>query len=121
MISTFVAMVVGRSIVRPIESITDVMQRLSAGETNVEIGYRDRRDEIGRMVDAIDIFRKNMIERHAMEQTLTEADRGDIGSDSRFTMRQDQASSLAILRYKRNVFIRLRATDGMTAHRSRRS
>ena len=49
------------------------MQRLSAGETNVEIGYRDRRDEIGRMVDAIDVFRKNIIERHAMQQTLTEA------------------------------------------------
>ena len=45
------------------------MQRLSTGETNVEIGYRDRRDEIGRMVDAIEVFRKNMIERHAMEQS----------------------------------------------------
>jgi adenylate cyclase len=72
-ISTFVAVAVGRSFVRPIESITDVMQRLSAGETNVEIGYRDRRDEIGRMVDAIDVFRKNIVDRHAMEQTLTEA------------------------------------------------
>ncbi len=73
LISTLVAVVVGQSIVRPIKSITDVMQRLSAGETNVEIGYRDRRDEIGRMVDAIDVFRKNIIERHAMQQTLTEA------------------------------------------------
>ena len=73
LVSTFVALVVGRSIVRPIESITDVMQRLSAGEISVDIGHRDRRDEIGRMVDAIGIFRKNMIERHAMEQTLTEA------------------------------------------------
>ena len=73
LISTFVAFVVGRSIVRPIESITDVMQRLSIGEINVDIGHRDRRDEIGRMVDAIEIFRKNIIERRAMEQTLTEA------------------------------------------------
>jgi methyl-accepting chemotaxis protein len=60
-ISTFIAVLVGRSIVRPIESITDVMQRLSAGETDVEIGYRDRRDEIGRMVDAIDVFRKTSL------------------------------------------------------------
>ena len=73
LISTFVAVLIGRSIVKPIESVTDVMQRLSAGEINVEIGYRDRRDEIGRMVDAIDVFRKNIIERHAMEQRLTEA------------------------------------------------
>jgi adenylate cyclase len=73
LICTFVAVVVGQSIVRPIKSITDVMRRLSAGETNVEIGYRDRRDEIGQMVSAIDIFRKHAIERHAMQQTLTEA------------------------------------------------
>jgi adenylate cyclase len=72
-ISTFVAVVVGQSIVRPIKFITDVMQRLSAGETNVEIGYRDRYDEIGQMVGAIDVFRKHMIERHVMQQTLTEA------------------------------------------------
>ena len=73
MISTFVALLVGQSIVRPIESITDVMQRLSAGETDVDIGHHDRRDEIGRMVDAIDVFRKNIIDRHAMKQTLSEA------------------------------------------------
>jgi signal transduction histidine kinase/CheY-like chemotaxis protein/HAMP domain-containing protein len=73
LISTFVAFVVGRSIVRPIESITNVMQRLSAGEIDVDIGHRDRHDEIGRMVDAIDVFRKNIIDRRAMEQTLTEA------------------------------------------------
>lgn len=73
LISSFVAVVVGRSIVRPIEAVTDVMQRLSAGEIDVEIGDRDRRDEIGRMVGAIEVFRKNIIDRHAMEQTLTEA------------------------------------------------
>jgi signal transduction histidine kinase/CheY-like chemotaxis protein len=72
-ISALVAILVGRSIVRPIKSITNVMQRLSAGEINVEIEHRDRRDEIGRMVDAIDVFRKNIIDRRAMEQTLTEA------------------------------------------------
>jgi len=57
LISGFVAIMVGRSIVRPIKAVTDAMQRLSAGETNVDIGYRDRRDEIGQMVGAIDIFR----------------------------------------------------------------
>jgi signal transduction histidine kinase/DNA-binding response OmpR family regulator/HAMP domain-containing protein len=73
LISSFVAMVVGRSIVRPIESITGVMQSLSAGDINIDIGHRGRRDEIGRMVGAIDVFRRNIIERHAMQQTLTEA------------------------------------------------
>jgi len=73
LISTFVAMVVGRSIVRPIESITNVMQSLSAGDINIDIGHRDRRDEIGRMAGAIDVFRRNIIERQAMQRTLTEA------------------------------------------------
>ena len=56
-VSILIAFIVGRSIVAPIKSITAVMQRLSAGETNVEIGHRDRRDEIGSMVEAIDVFR----------------------------------------------------------------
>ena len=73
LVSGFVAIIVGQSIVRPIESVTDAMQRLSAGEINVEVGHRNRRDEIGRMVEAIEVFRKNIIDRRAMEQTLTEA------------------------------------------------
>ena len=73
LISGFVVIVVGRSIVRPIEAVTDAMQRLSAGEINVEVGHRNRHDEIGKMVDAIDIFRRNIIERHAVEQRLREA------------------------------------------------
>src|SRR5215472_15368856 len=52
-VSILIAFVVGRSIVTPIKSITGVMQRLSAGETEVEIGHRDRRDEIGSMIEAI--------------------------------------------------------------------
>jgi len=73
LISGVVAIIVGQSIVRPIEAVTDAMQRLSAGEIDVEVGHGHRRDEIGRMVEAIEVFRKNIIDRHAMEQTLTEA------------------------------------------------
>ena len=73
-ISCLVSLLVGASIVRPIKSITDVMQRLSAGETDVEIGHRDRHDEIGKMTRAIDVFRRNMIEVHALEQATHQAD-----------------------------------------------
>ncbi|HEY1473719.1 MAG TPA: HAMP domain-containing methyl-accepting chemotaxis protein [Pseudolabrys sp.] len=73
-ISGFVSFMVGSSIVRPIKSITHVMQQLSAGKTDVEIGDRDRRDEIGKMVQAIDVFRKNTIEMHAMEQAGYQAE-----------------------------------------------
>jgi two-component system NtrC family sensor kinase len=70
-IAAFIAMLVGASIVTPIRSITDVMQRLSSGETDVEIGGRERHDEIGMMAEAIDVFRRNIIEKHATEHALT--------------------------------------------------
>ena len=73
LISVVVAVVIGRSIVRPVRSITDVMQRLSAGEIDVEIDHGVRRDEIGKMADAIDVFRRNIIDKHAVERTLAEA------------------------------------------------
>jgi adenylate cyclase len=66
-ISTFVAVVVGQSIVRPIKAITIAMGRLSSGDTDVEVGYRDRRDEIGQMVEAINVFRKTTIEMRVLE------------------------------------------------------
>ena len=73
-VSAFVTFMVGASIVRPIKSITAVMQQLSAGKTDVEIGHRDRRDEIGQMVQAIDVFRSNTIEIHSMEQASHQAE-----------------------------------------------
>jgi adenylate cyclase len=72
-VSILIAILVGRSIVKPIKSITTVMQRLSAGETDIEVVGRERRDEIGVMVKAVDVFRRNIIERHLMQQTLKEA------------------------------------------------
>jgi len=77
-ISAFVTFIVGASIVRPIKSITGVMQQLSAGKTDVEIGHRDRRDEIGKMAEAIDVFRKNMIEIRSMEQATHQAEQNRV-------------------------------------------
>src|SRR5450830_652437 len=68
-VSVFVTFMVGASIVRPIKSITDVMQQLSAGKTDVEIG---------KMVQAIDVFRKNMIEIRSMEQATHQAEQNRV-------------------------------------------
>ena len=73
LISVVVAVVIGRSIVRPIRSVTDVMQRLSAGEIDVPVDQGTRRDEIGQMAQAIDVFRRNIIDKHAVERTLAES------------------------------------------------
>ena len=67
LLSVIATFLVSRSIVRPVKSVTDAMRRLSSGDTDVEVGYGDRRDEIGQMVEAISVFRKNAIEKRAME------------------------------------------------------
>jgi serine phosphatase RsbU (regulator of sigma subunit)/HAMP domain-containing protein len=73
LISVVVALVISRSIVRPIRAITEVMQRLSAGEIDVDMDHGLRRDEIGKMANAIHVFRKNIIDKDRIEQTLAEA------------------------------------------------
>ena len=67
LLSIVATILVSRSIVTPVKSVTNAMQQLSSGDTEVEVGYRGRRDEIGQMVDAISVFRKNAIEKRAME------------------------------------------------------
>jgi class 3 adenylate cyclase/phosphoglycerate-specific signal transduction histidine kinase len=49
-------------VVRPIESITAAMSGLAAGDTSIDVPGRDRRDEIGRMAEALGVFRDTAIE-----------------------------------------------------------
>jgi methyl-accepting chemotaxis protein len=65
---------IARSIVKPITSITKVMQKLSSGDTRIQLNYRDRGDEIGKMIEAIEIFRRNAVEIQAMQASRREAD-----------------------------------------------
>ena len=67
LLSIVISLLVSRSIVQPIRSVTDAMRKLSSGDTEVEVGYRDRRDEIGQMVEAINVFRTTTIEMRALE------------------------------------------------------
>ncbi|MBB4267155.1 methyl-accepting chemotaxis protein [Roseospira visakhapatnamensis] len=65
------AMLIGRSIVRPIKAITSVMQRLARNDLMVEVPGRARRDEIGAMAAAVEIFKENSqkIDHMQAEQT----------------------------------------------------
>jgi class 3 adenylate cyclase/HAMP domain-containing protein len=48
-------------VVRPLERITAAMTELAAGDTAVDIPARERRDEIGRMAQALGVFRDTAI------------------------------------------------------------
>ena len=49
-------------IVRPLEKITVAMSGLAAGDTTIGIPGRDRSDEIGRMAQALGVFRDTAVE-----------------------------------------------------------
>src|SRR5215468_5992264 len=49
-------------IIRPLESITRAMMDLAAGDTSVDIPGRERSDELGRMAQALGVFRDTAIE-----------------------------------------------------------
>ncbi len=56
-----------RSLVRPVRSLTDVMQRLSGGDLDVEIPARNRADEIGAMANATQVFKEAALQKKALE------------------------------------------------------
>ncbi|TNC09689.1 HAMP domain-containing protein [Methylobacterium terricola] len=57
-----------RRLFNPIQVITRTLSRISNGDMNAEIAYRERRDEIGRMSAAIQIFKDQMIRNAMLER-----------------------------------------------------
>jgi methyl-accepting chemotaxis protein len=76
--AALLAFLLGRGMSRPLTAITAVMNRLSSGDTDVAIPGGDRKDELGTMATAVDVFRRNMIEagtmREAQEATKAQAE-----------------------------------------------
>jgi methyl-accepting chemotaxis protein len=54
------------TIAAPIVTITGTMEELARGNKQVRIPYADRRDEIGAMAGAVEVFKDNMIKNDEM-------------------------------------------------------
>ncbi|NEX94745.1 methyl-accepting chemotaxis protein, partial [Caulobacter sp. 17J65-9] len=57
-----------RAIARPVVAMTGVMRRLAAGDNAVDVPARDRRDEIGAMAQAVQVFKDAAIEKLGLER-----------------------------------------------------
>ncbi len=79
---------------RPIVTMTEAMTRLASNDLDIEISFANRRDEIGEMVNALEVFRENAVKRKQAEARLRKSEK----------------------RLKR-----LAATDPLTGARNRRS
>src|SRR5216683_157018 len=67
--AALLAFLLGRGLSRPLAAITAVMNRLSSGDTDVTILGSDRKDELGTMAVALDVFRRNMIEARTLRES----------------------------------------------------
>ena len=76
-----------RSLTRPITSLTGGMKELAAGNLGVEIKYAGRKDEIGEMAEAVEVFRANARQVEAMSEE--ERDAIERRRVERATMMQD--------------------------------
>jgi methyl-accepting chemotaxis protein len=58
----------GYGVVRPLTRMTGVMKQLAAGQMDITIPSAGRKDEIGSMAEAVDIFRRQGIEADQLRQ-----------------------------------------------------
>ncbi len=77
LISIALAALIGMGVSRPVLAITESMTRLAGKDTKSEIPGAGRKDEIGQMADAVDFFRRQIIEadRLTAEQALADEQR----------------------------------------------
>jgi len=62
-----IAWMTQRSIVRPIDALTDALGGLAAGALDVVVPAQDRRDEIGRIARAVEVLRVAALDRDRLE------------------------------------------------------
>ncbi|MBR0718999.1 methyl-accepting chemotaxis protein [Bradyrhizobium liaoningense] len=65
---------ISRAVTRAIRSMVQAMVRLAKGDMTVEIPGVGRRDEIGEMAGAVDVFKANMIEADRLRAEQAEAE-----------------------------------------------
>ena len=72
-IAMTLAMLLSRSIARPISSLTQTMGKLAAGKNDVEVSGADRGDELGNMARAVLVFRDSAIAKLASDRDSEQA------------------------------------------------
>ena len=73
LIGLLISFLLSRNIARPIHQTTEIMSDLSSGNFEVEIVGVDRKDEIGAMTRAVEVFKQNAIDRKKLEADQAKA------------------------------------------------
>jgi methyl-accepting chemotaxis protein len=73
--ATAIGIFLARGITGPIRSITTAMGHLSEGKMETDVPSRERKDEVGEMAQALQVFKDNAIRMTQMAEEQAEADR----------------------------------------------
>ncbi|MCV9965781.1 methyl-accepting chemotaxis protein [Pararhizobium sp. BT-229] len=96
---------IGRSISRPVVTITSAMRVLAGGRTEIAIPGLGRRDEFGAMAEALDVFRQSALANKRLEE---EAEATRVRAESERLRMQEEAEANARERL-------IQATGGLAA------
>jgi methyl-accepting chemotaxis protein len=69
-----VSVFVARGITGPLQRMTAAMNALASGRLDVEVPGIGRRDEVGEMAEAVEVFKSNAVARQALEAEQKEAE-----------------------------------------------
>ncbi|MGZ3272322.1 MAG: methyl-accepting chemotaxis protein [Caulobacteraceae bacterium] len=104
--SVLLAVVLGwiitRAIAGPVSAMTAVMGRLAQGELHLPVPHTGRRDEVGRMADAVQTFKdaglaKQRLEAEAVEERRRTEELRESAEATRARTAQEQAEVVAAL------------------------
>lgn len=62
-----VTLMVARTVSKPVRTLTNAMRTMASGTIDIGLDGADRRDEIGEIVRAVEVFKNNEIERRRLE------------------------------------------------------
>ncbi len=74
LIAGLTALFLGRGLVRPLDTICSVMDGLAAGNLAIEVPYRDRRNEIGRISRSLGVFKDALADTERLRQEQSGAE-----------------------------------------------
>src|SRR5690606_30495559 len=78
LVGTALSILLSRSIAKPLQKMIRTMEQLARGSTDAQVPEVRRKDEVGKMADALKIFRQNAIEnatlRAQQERSKEEAE-----------------------------------------------
>jgi len=74
-VSAVLMLIVRNTVVHPIVNMTQAMQSLASGKLDIHVPALGKKDEVGAMASAVEVFRDNAVETEALRQEQAESER----------------------------------------------